>query len=177
MLQLRSLPAPTSRLRLPARILTFVSHSVAPLQLGYPVEPGAGSHAALAEEAEVARTLVILPVAFTPMRPILEGAFAFVLLILFLGCMTDMAGGEPTRTPASLAGLITTLLLCGIGFQGMRMGSAAAMTVYWVMTALLLVAALAGVIKGVMQRAVPHAIGMVLGIYTASTLRGRRFYV
>ncbi len=131
----------------------------------------------LAEQAEAARTLVLLPAAFTPMRPIVEGAFTFVLLLLFLGCMTDMAATDALRTPAVMAGLLITVVLCAVGFQSVRMGSAAVATVYWVLTALLLAAALAGIVKGVLSHAVAHVLGLLLGLYNASVFRGKRFYV
>ncbi len=122
---------------------------------------------------------MVLPVTYSPSRPLLEGCFTFVLLLLFLGCMTDLAAGTAARANpgASMVGLVATVLLCVIGFQGVRTGSAAVVTAYWILTALLLASALAGIVKGVLSRAVPHVLGLLLGLATASMLRGKRFFV
>lgn len=118
--------------------------------------------------------LVSAPHARSILRPISEGALSVVMLLIFLGALTDMTSAARSQLlPAAIFSCVIVL----VGFQAVRQGSSNFLTVYVLLTILLLYLGFAGLLRGVLSHAALHVFAIILGLYNARNLRGKRFIV
>jgi hypothetical protein len=121
------------------------------------------------------KTLMVVPSVPSPVRPLAEGLHTFVLLLIFLGVLTDMTrGSQPTGT---MIGLVGSTMVCLIGFQGIRQSNVTLVGIYVVLTVALLTMAFCGLIQGVLAHGFLHVSGACLGAYNLQGMKPKRFFV
>ena len=140
------------------------------LKLGY----GQNMDDLVIEQSDRDELLIRTPAPLSLVQPLAEGALAVVLLLVFLGAITDVTGSA--HTVSALGGSVASVLVAAVGFQGMRSRSRLLLTIYALLSGALLMGGMFG-FQGVLTHAGLHVVGMVVGLLLAQNFAPRTFCV
>lgn len=110
------------------------------------------------------------------MRPLSEAALAVVLMLLFLGAVTDIMERRTADEPINIAVPLTNLAVGLVGFQAVRQSSLVILLLYALLTTALLAAGILGLHDLLMHAAV-HIAGLVVALLIAQSMRPLKFRV